>query len=410
MKNDKLIVGLDIGTTKVCAIVAEAGENSIDIIGFGETHSRGLRKGAITDIEGVVESIKKAKESTQATADIDIKAVYTGIAESSIGSLSSNGVIAVRDKEITQKDIEKVIEAARAIAIPFDREILHMIPTGFTVDGQNGINDPRGMTGVRLEAKVQIVTGALTLVQNLLKSCQMAGLQVIEVVFKPIASAHAVLTEEEKDIGVGIVDIGGGTTAIALFYEGGVCHTSVLTVGGSNFTNDVAIGLRTPPQEAERIKKSYGCAMLSMVDTHEEIEITYEGNKPNRRVPRQHLIEILQPRTEELLILIRDEIRKSGCYSLLASGIVLTGGTALLEGIDVVAENILELPVRIGYPRGIGGNTDIVSSPVYATGVGLVLYGAKEAIEGRTFNGDALKGVMSFPAKMKGWVKKKLGV
>jgi len=389
MKKGKLIVGLDVGTTKVCALAGEVKDNGVEIIGIGNTPARGLRKGAIVNIEDTARSIKNAVEEAQAMAGIDIKAVYAGIAEAHINSLLSNGVIAVREKEVTQKDIERVIEAARAVAIPLDREVLHVIPSGFIIDGQNGINDPRGMVGVRLEAKVRIVTATLTSVQNLIKSCKRAGIQVIDIVLGPLASTEAVLTEDEREIGVGIVDIGGGTTDIALFYEGNLCHVSILTVGGNNFTNDVAIGLRTHLSEAERIKKTYGCAMLQMVQPDEEIEITYSGDKPPRRLPRRHLIEIIQPRAEELFSLIGEEIKKSGYYNLLASGVVLTGGVATMRGIDVMAENILGLPVRIGVPKYIGG-TRIICNPEYATGVGLILHGAKESIAERSFNGGSL--------------------
>jgi len=389
MKRGKLIVGLDVGTAKVCALVGEVRENGVDIIGIGETQSRGLRKGAIVNIEDASRSIKRATEEAETMARIEIKAVYAGIAGGHIGILSSNGVIAVREKEIGQKDIEGVMEAARAVAIPLDREVLHIIPTGFIVDGQNGISDPRGMAGIRLEANVRIVTATFTSVQNLVKSCKKAGLEVIDIVFGPLASAEAVLTQDEKELGVGIVDIGGGTTDITLFHEGNLCHTSVLTVGGDNFTNDVAVGLRMPSQEAERIKKGYGCALLGMVQPEEEIEITYAGDRPPKKVPRQHLIEIIQPRAEELFNLIAEEIRKSGYYNLLASGVVLTGGVSLMSGIDVIAENILELPVRIGLPKHNRG-IQVVSNPVYVTGVGLVLYGARESMAGRSLNGGSL--------------------
>ena len=411
MKQGELIVGLDVGTTKVCAVVAEARENGVDIIGIGTAPTRGLKKGVIVNIEGTVESIKKAVEEAGIMTGIDIKAVYVGISEGQISSLTSNGVIAVKEKEIAQRDIERVIDAARAMPLPFYKEVLHVIPAGFAIDGQNGINDPRGMSGVRLEVKVRIITTAVTSVQNLLKCCQRAGLEVVEVVFAPLASAEAVLTEDEKDIGVGIVDIGGGTTDIALFSNGSLCHTSVLSIGGNNFTNDAAIGLRTQTPEAERIKKSHGCAMMSMIDPHEEIEITYAGDKPGRKILRQHLIEILQPRAEELFGLIREDIRKGGYHDMLASGIVLTGGVTPMSGIDVMAENILELPVRIGVPENIGGMKDIVCSPEYITGVGLVLYGAREVWSRKGFNGgsflnSAMNKFYSFPSKIKTWTNK----
>lgn len=426
MKRRDLIVGLDIGTTKICAVVGEVTQlknkqpgsllsggtadswfnsvtSGLNIIGVGSVPSKGLRKGVVVNIESTVESIKKAVEEAEIMSDIDIKAVCVGIAGGNINNFQSHGVIAVKEKEIGQGEIERVIDAAKAVAIPLDREVLHVIPIGFTVDGQDGINDPRGMSGVRLEADVRIITGAVTSVQNLIKSCQKADLNVMDIVLEPLASAEATLSYEEMDLGVGIVDIGGGTTDIALFHEGSLCHTSVLTLGGSNFTNDIAIGMRVTTSEAERIKKNYGCSLLSMVKHSEEIEVAYQGDRPSRKVPRQHLIEIIQPRAEELFYLVKEEIMKSGFYGVMSSGVVLTGGVALMEGIDVMAENILELPVRIGKPKGFGSITDIVSSPIYSTGVGLVLYGAKEIITDQKFsNGNIFNGVKR---KMKDWVK-----
>jgi cell division protein FtsA len=425
MKRGKLIVGLDVGTTKICAVIGEVTpvknsggnllsngangsslgvtRNRVDIIGVGSSPSKGLRKGVVVNIESTVESIKRALEEAEVMTGIDIKAVHVGIAGGHINSFSSHGVIAVKEKDIGQQEIDRVIDAAKAVAIPLDREVLHVVPIGFVVDGQDGINDPRGMSCVRLEANVRIITGAVTSVQNLIKSCQKAGLDVIDIVLEPLASAEATLSREEKDLGVGIVDIGGGTIDIALFHGGNICHAAVLTLGGNNFTNDVAIGLRMPASEAERIKKNYGCSLMSMIKQDEEIEITYAGDRPSRKIPRQLLIEILQPRTEELFYLVKEEIVKSGFHGVMTSGMVLTGGAALMHGMDVVAENIFELPVRIGNPTGIGGITDIVCSPMYATGVGLVLYGAREIVtEQRFSNGNIFNGVMM---KMKEWVK-----
>ncbi len=429
MKRGRLIVGLDIGTTKICAVVGEinpvgkSGERfssngrcdlptgqagsipgSIDIIGIGRAPSKGLRKGVVVDIESTVESIRRAVDEAEVMADIDIKAVCVGVAGGNINSFPSHGVIAVKEKEISQREVDRVIDAAKAVAIPLDREVLHVIPKGFVIDGQDGINDPRGMGGVRLEANVQIITGAVTSVQNLIKSCQKAGLNIMDIVLEPLASAKATLSQDEKDLGVGIVDIGGGTTDIALFHEGSICHTAVLTLGGNNFTNDIAIGLRIPASEAERAKKNYGCSMMAMVKQNDEIEVTYSGDRPGRKVPRQHLIEIIQPRAEELFYLVKEEIIKSGFYGVMTSGAVLTGGTALMDGMDAMAENILELPVRIGKPEGFGGITDIICNPMYATGAGLVLYGAKEIITEQKFsNGNIFNGVKT---KMKDWVTK----
>ncbi len=410
MKKGNLIVGLDVGTTKICAVVGEVKDSGVDIIGLGTTPSKGLRKGVVVNIESTVESIRKAVEEAEIMSGVDIKAVCVGIAGGHINSFPSHGVIAVKEKEIGQRDIERVIDAAKAVAIPVDREVLHVIPIDFVVDGQDGVNDPRGMNGVRLEVKVHIVTGAVTSVQNLIKSCQRAGLDVLDIVLEPLASAEAILSQEEKDIGAGIVDIGGGTTDIALFHEGSICHTLVLTIGGNNFTNDIAIGLRTPASEAERIKINNGCTLLSLINADEEIEVTYAGGKPSRKVSRQHLIEIIQPRAEELFSIANEEIRKSGYHSIMASGIVLTGGTVLMQGMGTLAENIFELPVRIGKPTGIGGITDIVCSPMYATGVGLVLYGTDDITTEKKFNGGLLSGLTEGSLfegiinKMKAWV------
>ncbi len=416
MKKGNLIVGLDVGTTKTCAVVGEIfpvkkkeksffshdiDEVTIDIIGVGNVPSSGIKKGVVINIEKTAESIKKAIEEVEAMSGIEIKAVYVGISGEHVDSFSSQGVIAVKEREINQREVDRVIDAARTVAIPLDREILHVIPTGFTVDGQNGIYDPRGMSGVRLEAHVKIITGSATSVKNLVKSCQKADIEILGLVLEPLASAEAVLSEEEKEMGVGIVGIGGGTTNITLFHEGKICYYSVLNVGGNNFTNDIAIGLRVPASEAEKIKKDYGCAMLSMVKNEEEIEVAYTEDKPSRRIPRQHLIEIIQPRAEEQLYLVKEDIVKSGFYGLMTSGIVLTGGGSLLPGMDVMAENILELPVRTGKPKGIKGLTDIVSSPAYTTGVGLVLHGVREAIAEGRVNGGQLSEVKTL---IKGWV------
>ena len=413
MRKGDLIAGLDAGSTKICVVVGEIRENGVDIIGIGEVPSAGIKKGVVVDIENAAQAISRAVEEAEAMTGVEIKAVYAGIAESRINSFLSNGVIAVKDKEIGPRDIERVMDAARAMPLPVNKEVLHVIPTGFTVDGQNGINDPRGMTGVRLEVKVQIVTAAVTSVQNLLKSCQRAGLSVIDIIFEPFASAGAVLLDGEKDVGAGVVDIGGGTTGLTLFCGGSLCHTSVLSIGGGNFTNDVAIGLRTQTPEAERIKKNYGCTLMSMINPGEEVEITYAGDKPGRTVPRQHLIEILQPRAEELFSLVKEEIRKSGYYNTLASGVVLTGGAALMNGMETIAENILELPVRVGMPKGIAEGAGIVSSPAYAAGAGLVLYGAREIMRERSLNGEnffSFSGITGKVNKARMWMRGKLGV
>ncbi|MBI5198573.1 MAG: cell division protein FtsA [Nitrospirae bacterium] len=399
------MVGLDIGTTKICAIVGEMKDGGrIDIIGIGSHASRGLRKGVVVNIESTVESIKKAVEEAELMAGVDIKAVYAGIAGGHIKGFNSRGVIAVKDKEISKSDMDRVIDAARAVAIPLDREVLHILPQEFIIDNQDGIKEPLGMSGVRLEAEVHIVTGAVTSVQNIIKSCHRADLEVLDIVLEPLASGEAVLTQEEKDLGVAVVDVGGGTTDIAIFLDGSIRHTAVLAIGGNHLTNDIAVGLRTPSMEAEKIKKKYGCALTSLVMDDETIEVPSMGGRAPRVLSRQVLSEIIQPRAEEIFELVNREIRKTSYEEMIASGIVLTGGTAIMEGIPEVAEDILELPVRRGKPINIGGLVDIVNSPLYATGVGLVLYGAKGEGAGGTlkFTDENLFGrVLS---RMKEWV------
>lgn len=418
MKKERLVVGLDVGTTKTCAVVGEvsplkshgggggssdgAWDRGISVIGIGTAASKGIRKGVVTNIESTVESIREAVEEAETAAGVEIKAVHIGVTGNHIGFLSSNGVIAVKGKVIGQNEVDSVIEAARAVAIPFDREMLHVIPLGYKVNGENGITDPRGMAGVRLETDVQIITGAATLIHNLMRSCKIAGLEVIDVVFQPLASADAVLTQDEKELGVAVIDIGGGTTELALFRDGNICHSAVLAVGGNNFTNDIAIGLRVPSQEAENIKRKHGCAMMSRVKEDEYIEIRHTDGKINRRVPRRYLVEILQPRAEELLGLVKKEIIGEGFHRNMNSGVVLAGGAVLMEGLDVMAENILELPVRIGEPVGISGITEKIYSPSYATGIGLMLYGAEESFAEHGFNnGNILNG---FKTRMRGWI------
>jgi cell division protein FtsA len=412
VKSEKLVVGLDIGTTKIRAVVGEAtltrgnGERGFDsglnIIGIGAAPSRGIKKGVVTDIEIMAESIREAVQEAETAAGVDIKAVHIGITGGHIGCLLSHGVIAVKEKEIGQHEVDCVIDAARAVALPFDREMLHVIPAGFSVNGQNGITDPRGMGGVRLETNVHIITCATTAVHNLIKSCHKAGLAVIDVMFHPLASAETILTPDEKDLGVAVIDIGGGTTDIALFHEGNICHASVLALGGNNFTNDVAVGLRIPAHEAEHMKKKYGCALLSMVKDNEEIEVGHGGGI-NRKIPRTYIVEILQPRSEELCALIRKDIMDKGFHKNMNSGVVLTGGTVLMEGMDVMAENILELPVRIGKSRGVDGAAEYISNPTYSTAVGLALHGAAaEASEQSTHNGSIFSGIRT---KMRGWFR-----
>lgn len=377
-KKENIIVGLDIGTTKICAIVGGVTDIGVDIIGIGSHPSEGLRKGVVVNIESTVNSIKGAVEEAELMSGYEITSVFTGIAGGHISGLNSHGIVAVKGREVDENDIKRSIEAAKAIAIPLDREILHLLPQHYIVDDQDGVRTPVGMSGVRLEAKVHIVTGAVTSAQNIIKSINRVGLDVNDIVLEQLASSEAVLSPDEKELGVAIVDIGGGTTDIAVFYEGSIKHTAVLSLGGSYLTGDIAVGLRTPTVEAEKIKIKYGCAYTPLIPKDEIIEVPSVGGRKPRKVSRQILGEIIEPRMEEILNLVHREIVKSGYEDLLAAGVVLTGGTAILEGITELAEQIFNMPVRRGYPVNIGGLTDIVNSPMYATGVGLIIYGSKD--------------------------------
>jgi cell division protein FtsA len=376
-RGGEIIVGLDIGTTKICAIVGELTDDGIDIIGIGSHPSRGLRKGVVVNIESTVQSIQRAIDEAEAMAGTEITHVYTGIAGGHIKSFGGRGVVALKDREVREADIARVIEQAKTVNIPVDREVIHVLPQEFIVDEQGGIKEPLGMTGARLEARVHIVTGAVTSAQNIVKCANRGGLNVADIVLQPLASSEAVLTDEEKELGVCLVDIGGGTTDIAIFQNGSIVHTAVIALGGNNLTNDIAMGLRTPMEQAERIKQKHGCALTSMVDKQEMIEVPSVGGREPRVMGRQILTEILEPRVEEIFQLVHHEIERNGFSELLASGVVITGGSTLLPGMPELAEEIMGVPVRRGVPRGIGGLVDVVKSPVYATGVGLVVYGAR---------------------------------
>ncbi|WP_373044212.1 cell division protein FtsA [Vulgatibacter sp.] len=383
-KKGELIVGLDIGTTKICAIVGEVTDEGIDIIGIGSHPSKGLRKGVVVNIEATVASIKRAIEEAELMAGCEINTVYTGIAGGHIKGFNSQGIVAIKDKEVREADIQRVIDAAKAIAIPLDREVIHVLPQEFVIDEQGGIKDPLGMSGVRLEAKVHIVTGAVSSAQNIIKCANKTGLNVADIVLQPLASSEAVLGEDEKELGVCLVDIGGGTTDIAIFSGGSIVHTGVIALGGNNLTSDIAIGLRTPAHEAERIKQKHGCCMAALVDEDETIEVPSVGGRQPRVLSRRILTEILEPRVEEIFQMVQREVERCGYQDLLASGVVITGGSTLLAGMPELAEEVLGLPVRRGLPRGIGGLVDVVKSPMYATGVGLVQYGARN-LEMRNF-------------------------
>ena len=378
-RKDDLIVGLDIGTTKICAIVAERAENGADVVGIGTHPSKGLRKGVVVDIDATVDSIKQAVEEAELMADCEISSVYAGIAGGHIEGFNSHGIVAVKDREVGSNDVRRVIDAAKAVAIPMDREVIHVIPQEFIIDDQDGIREPLGMSGVRLEAKIHIVTAAVTSAQNIVKCANKAGLNVVDIVLEPLASAEAVLAGDERDLGVCLIDIGGGTTDLAVFADGSIKHTSVLGLGGYHITNDIAVGLRTPFEEAERIKKRFGIASARYLGSDDVITVPSVGGRRPREVSRKILCEVIEPRIDEVLSLARQELVKAGLDDRIPSGVVLTGGCSALNGIADLAEEIFESPVRAGTPTRVGGLQDVVRSPMYATGVGLVLYGFSQS-------------------------------
>ena len=363
-RRENIVVGLDIGTTKICAVVGEVTPEGVDIIGIGTAPSRGLRKGVVINIEATVAGIKKAVEEAELMAGCEIHSVYAGIAGGHIRGFNSHGIVAVKDREVTEADVERVIDAAKAVAIPVDREVIHILPQEFVIDDQDGIKEPLGMSGVRLEAKVHIVTGNVTSAQNIVKCAQRCALNVSDIVLE-------------------LVDIGGGTTDIAIFHGGSIQHTSVVAIGGQHMTNDIAVGLRTPQEEAEAIKKRWGCASSKMIKAGEMIEVPSIGGRKSRELSRQILGDILEPRVVEIFELVQREIEKMKLTELLASGVVLTGGSCLLPGMLEVAEEVIGLPVRLGVPRHVGGLVDVVRSPVYSTGVGLLQYGAQQEMADR---------------------------
>jgi cell division protein FtsA len=376
-RRDNIVVGLDIGTTKICCVVGEVANGEINVIGIGTHPSIGLRKGVVVNIEATVESIKKAVEEAELMAGCEISSVYTGIAGGHITGFNSRGIVAIKGSEITPQDVERVIDAARAVAIPMDREVIHVLPQDYIVDDQSGIQNPVGMAGVRLEAKIHIVTGAVTSAHNIVKCTNRSGLDVCDIVLESLASGEAVLTGEEKALGTALIDLGGGTTDLAVFSENNIKHTFVLALGGNNLTNDIAIGLRAPHAEAEKIKTRFGTCLSRKVRPDDTIEVPGVGGREARKLPRQILGEILEPRMEEIFTLLKREIYKASLEHSIPSGLVLTGGTSLLEGATEIAESVFNLPTRLGRPRGISGLVDVVNNPMYATGVGLVVYGAR---------------------------------
>jgi len=376
-KKHSIIVGLDIGTSKVCSAVGEMTEHGVEIIGIGSHGSSGMRKGVVINIDNTVASIKKAVEEAALMAGCEINTVFTGIAGGHIKAFNSHGVVAVKTREVSQRDLDRVLDAAKAVAIPTDQEVVHVLPQDYIIDDQDGIKDPLGMSGVRLEARVHIVTGATTAMQNIVKCCNRSGLHVADVALMPLACADAVLTDDEKDLGVALADMGSGTTDITIFHDGAVKHTAVLPIGGNHVSNDIAAGLRTPFADAERIKLRYGCAKASMVAEQARLEVPSSAGKPQRTVSRQILCEIIEPRMDEVFQLIRREILKSGYEDYLGSGVVMTGGSMLLPGSLEAAEVAIGCPVRLGTPRHVGGLVDVIANPVYSSAIGLVLYGIK---------------------------------
>jgi cell division protein FtsA len=398
-KPNNMIVGLDLGTTKVCAIVGEVKDTGqVDIIGIGISPSHGLKKGVVVNIDSTVESIRKAVKEAELMSGVQINSVFVGISGDHIKGIESKGVAAIKSREVAAADVARAIDTARSINIPGTQQILHILPQEFIIDDQDGIKEPLGMSGTRLDVKVHIITGAVTAIQNIVKSCSRAGLHVNDLVLQPLASSRAVLTVEEQELGVVVVDIGGGTTDMALFREGSLFYTGVLPIGGNHVTNDIAIGLRTPQSEAEKIKIKHGCAMASLVKHEDMLEVPSVGGRPPRLLSRQILCEIIEPRVAELFEIVQQRLRTTGSEDMIASGVVLTGGTALMEGMQDAAEKYLGMPIRRGAPKNIGGLMDVVNSPIYATGVGLVLFGAEnqQAAPGRFGGGGVMNRLMKW--------------
>ncbi len=402
----RMVVGLDIGTSKVVAIVGEiSAGGELEIVGIGSHRSTGLKKGVVVNIESTVQSIQRAIEEAELMAGCQIHSVYAGIAGSHIRSLNSHGIVAIKDREVFSQDLERVIDAAQAVAIPADQKILHILPQEFVIDEQEGVKEPLGMSGVRLEAKVHLVTCAVNAAQNIEKCIRRCGLEVEDVILEQLASSYSVLTEDEKELGVCIVDIGGGTTDIAIFTEGAIRHTGVIPIAGDQVTNDIAMALRTPTPHAEEIKIKYACALAKLAGPDETIKVPSVGDREPRDLSRQALAEVVEPRYDELFTLVQAELRRSGFEDLIAAGIVLTGGTSKMEGVIELAEEIFHMPVRLGTPQNVRGLGDIVNNPIYATGVGLLQYARQQIMAGNIGTPVVAKTESneSFFRKMKTW-------
>jgi cell division protein FtsA len=403
---NKMIVGLDIGTSKVVALVAEIDPNGeLEIIGMGSHPSRGMKKGVVVNIESTVQSVQRAIEEAELMAGCQIHSVYVGIAGSHVRSLNSHGIVAIKDGEVIEADLERVLDAAQAVAIPADQKILHILPQEYVIDNQEGIREPMGMSGVRLEAKVHLVTCAVNAAQNIEKCIKRCGLDVDEIILEQVASSYSVLTDDERELGVCMVDIGGGTSDIAIFTEGSIRHTGVIPIAGDQVTNDIAMALRTPTQRAEEIKIKYACALTQLASPEDMIKVPSVGDRPPRDLSRHSLAEVVEPRYDELFTLVQSELRRSGFEDMIPAGIVLTGGTSKMEGVVELAEEIFHMPVRIGVPTRVKGLTDIVRNPIYATAVGLLEYGAahtrQRQSKGRKSRGEG----DGFLARLKNWMQ-----
>lgn len=401
-KREELVVGLDLGTTKICAVVGEVTSEGIDIVGVGTHPSIGLRGGVVVNIDQTVHSIRKAVEEAELMAGCEISSVFVGVAGTHIQSLNSHGVIAIKSREVTKADMDRVLDAARAIAMPFDRRILHVLPQQFIVDDQEGIHNPIGMSGVRLEAKVHIVTGAIAAIENIIRCCGRAGLEVQGVALESLASAESVLDHDEKHLGVALIDIGGGTSNVAVFIDDAIRHSCVVGLGGNHITSDISVGLRTSMEEAEKIKKKYGCAIVEWVNPQDVIEVGSVGGQKPRQLAQSILTEIIEARVEEIIKIIESELFRSGYFESLHAGVVLTGGVSLLPGIRELAERLFDLPVRIGVPYHFGGLGDVVKNPIYATATGLVLYGNKNLERAAPEPSGSARGPFDF---LKQWFK-----
>ena len=400
---NNMIVGLDIGTSKVATVVGDVSEdNQVEIVGVGSHPSRGLKKGVVVNIESTVQAIQRSIEEAELMAGCQIHSVYTGIAGSHIRGMNSHGIVGVKDREVSSGDVERVLDAARAVAIPADQRVFQVMPQEFVVDQQEGIREPVGMSGVRLEAKVHLVTGAVSAAQNIIKCIQRCGLEVDDIILEQLASSSAVLTDDEKELGICFIDIGGGTTDVAVFTDGAIKHTAVIPIAGDQVTNDIAIAMRTPTQHAEEIKIKYACALRQLANPDDTIEVPSAGGRDPRRLSRQTLAEVVEPRYEELLSLVLAELRRSGFSDLVAAGVVLTGGSSRMEGVVDLAEEIFHMPVRLGIPQNVTGLADVVRNPVYSTGVGLLLFGlqnqnlSKDSPSGESRMVDVLKKVKNW--------------